>query len=150
LARLPKIRDYCAAIREQRLDFSNVSDTQLKKEIARVGFSDLRKLFDSNGEILPPEQWPDDVAAAISSYKEEVSPNGQRLKREVKLWDKPGALKLMADMKGLTNAKPDATQRATFEFSFALPPGVRIRGKAGGRVIEHEVPKVAKIPQESG
>jgi len=150
LARVPKVAEFCAAIRDKTLDLSDISVRQLNREIARIGFSDLRKLFDSNGEILPPEQWPDDVAAAVSSYKEEVSPNGQRLKREVKMWDKPGALRLIADLKGLTNAKPDATQRATFTFNFGLPPGARVRGKAGGRVIDHEPPKVAKTPQESG
>ncbi len=139
LARLPKVQEFMRALRDQTLDYSDVSTTQVQGEITRVAFSDIRKLFGKDGEILPIEQWPGDAAHAVSSYEEEVSQNGLRLKRKIRLWDKPGALKLLADVKGMTNAKPDTTQRATFTFNFGTGKGVP-RGKMGGRLVEVERP----------
>ncbi len=141
LARLPKVQEFMRALRDQTLDYSDVSTTQVQGEITRVAFSDIRQLFDAAGEILPVEKWPAAVAAAVSSYEEEVSANGLRLKRKIKMWDKPGALKLLADIKGMTNAKPDATQRATFTFNFGSAKGAP-RGRMGGRVIDADRPSL--------
>jgi phage terminase small subunit len=135
LARLPKIAEFVSALKSQTLDYTGIADDRIKQEIGRIAFSDIRQLFGPDGEILPIEQWPTGAAAAVSGYKEEVLAGGTRIKREVKLWDKPGMLKLLADIKALTNAKPDATQRATFTFNFGAP-GAGKRGKAGGRTIE--------------
>lgn len=138
LARLPKVVDFLTALKDKTLDFMDIQPSQIVRETGRIAFSNIQQLFDATGEILPIEKWPEDAARAVASYKEEVSANGLRLKREIKLWDKPGMLKLLADIKALTNAKPDATQRATFTFNFGAK--VMPRGKAGGRIIEHDTP----------
>ena len=39
------------------------------KEMARLGFADLRKAFTSSGSLVPPEDWDDDLAAAIASVE---------------------------------------------------------------------------------
>lgn len=60
-------------------------------EIARLAFSDLRKAFDEDGNLLPVNKWPDDIAAAISSVKviTHTSEDGEvSHTSEVKLWDK--------------------------------------------------------------
>src|SRR5438045_3175240 len=38
-------------------------------ENARVGFSDIRKLFGSGGRLLDPHEWDDDTAAAVASIE---------------------------------------------------------------------------------
>ena len=150
LARLPKIGEFQTALREKVLDFMDIQPSQVSREIGRIAFSDIRKLFDpQTGEILPIDQWPDDAAAAVAGYEEEVSAGGTRLKRKIKLWDKPGSLKLLADIKAMTNAKPDATQRANFVLNLALPPGTRIRGRAGGRTIDHVAGAPVRLPAKA-
>jgi phage terminase small subunit len=38
-------------------------------EIARLGFSDLRRLFHEDGRLKGPHEWDDDTAASISSIE---------------------------------------------------------------------------------
>ncbi len=141
LARLPKIQEFMLALRDQTLDYSDVSTKQIQREITSVASSDIRQIFDPSGEVLPLEKWPEGAARAVAAYEEEVSANGLRLKRKIKMWDKMAALKLLADVKGMTNAKPDTTQRAIFTFNFGTGKGAS-QGRMGGRVVEAESPSL--------
>jgi phage terminase small subunit len=71
-------------------------------ELARVGFSDLRKAFSPDGGLLPVGEWPEDVARAISSVEVEELFEGSGKERQqvgwtkkVKLWPKTEALSLL-------------------------------------------------------
>ncbi len=68
-------------------------------EFGAIGFSDVRKLFGPNGGLLPPNEWPDDIAPAISSVEVDELYEGSGKDREqigwtkkVKLWNKNDAL----------------------------------------------------------
>ena len=72
-------------------------------ENARIGFSDIRKILRGTGtdsvELIPPDEWDDDTAAAISSIKvRKLFGEGKDGKgqigtiTEVKLWNKGEAL----------------------------------------------------------
>jgi phage terminase small subunit len=37
------------------------------REIANVAFLDPRRIFAEDGSLLSPHEWPDDIAAAVSS-----------------------------------------------------------------------------------
>jgi phage terminase small subunit len=75
------------------------------EEVGAIAFSDLRRAFRDDGSLLPPNEWPDDVAAAMSSvkvnelfdYQPRADGRGKEkiqvgFTKEVKLWDKLGAL----------------------------------------------------------
>lgn len=51
---------------------AHVTTERLLREYARLGFSDIRKLYDDKGNIKPIQELDDDTAAAISSVEEEV------------------------------------------------------------------------------
>jgi len=58
------------AIKERSLshtlsDGSAITENRLIKEIGRIAFFDIRKLFDGEGNLLAPDQWDDDTALAI-------------------------------------------------------------------------------------
>jgi phage terminase small subunit len=72
-------------------------------ENARIGFSDIRKILRGTGtgnvELMPPDEWDDDTAAAIFSIKvRKLFGEGKHGKgqigtiTEVKLWNKGEAL----------------------------------------------------------
>ena len=68
-------------------------------ENARIGFSDIRRLFDAEGRLKPAHDWDDDVAAAVASIETRElfgeGPDGKRqigLVHKIKLWDKSAAL----------------------------------------------------------
>lgn len=71
-------------------------------ELGKLGLSDVRKLFDDKGGLLPPNLWPDDIAVAVSSVEVEELFDGYGEDRtqigytkKVKLWDKTKALELI-------------------------------------------------------
>jgi len=71
------------------------------REVARVAFSDIRQLYGATGELVPVPQLPDDIAPAIAAVDvtewQEDTPEGRMCRtRKVRLWNKQGALKMLA------------------------------------------------------
>lgn len=70
------------------------------REAARLAYSDVRQLFDSNGQLLPVHKWPDGLAAAIGGI-EVVKRNVDSADGKtddvikVKVWDKGKALEML-------------------------------------------------------
>lgn len=94
------------------------------QELARLGFSDIRKAFDKNGNLLPPSAWDDDFAASVASIevvtetrageaeaRAKRQPHGRELRRrkgaevahihKIKLWPKNPALDTIAKHLGM-------------------------------------------------
>jgi phage terminase small subunit len=78
-------------------------------EIARLAFSDPRKAFDRTGNLLPIQEWPDEVAAAVASIEvdEIADKDGNVLghTKKIKFWDKSKNLDLAARHLGMLNDK---------------------------------------------
>jgi phage terminase small subunit len=82
---------------------------EVPAEIGAIAFSDIRKVFRPDGSLLPPADFPDDMAGAISSvevdelFEWQPREDGGRGKEKVqvgftkklKLWDKPAALTML-------------------------------------------------------
>lgn len=109
---------------------AEVTVERVLTELARIGFSDLRRAFTEAGALKAPGAWDDELAAAISSVKVvtrpgEVDADGNRTVEhvhEIKLWDKNSALeklgkhlKMFVERASLEN--PDGTP---LRFTFAL------------------------------
>ncbi len=89
----------------RRLDITRI---EVLRETACIGFSDPRQLFNDNGGILDPKNWPDRLASAIASIEvfEEYRGTGERRKyigrtKKVKFWDKNAALDKLCRHLGL-------------------------------------------------
>jgi phage terminase small subunit len=82
------------AARSQRTE---VAADRVLLEMARIGFSDLRRLFHENGRLKRPDEWDDDTAASIASIEVVTRSLGDGVVeyvRKIKLWDRrwlPGA-----------------------------------------------------------
>lgn len=94
----PKVAQRVAQLRAPALRRAELSVESVIREVGRVSMSDLRRLLDENGNVLPPAQWDDDIAAAVSSI--EFDKDTGRVAR-VKLWDKNASLGLAARHLGL-------------------------------------------------
>lgn len=110
-ANCKKVRDLLDEIGVEDLD---LSQRRILSEYSRLGFSDIRKLFDDKGVLLPPNSWPDDIAAAVVS----IDSKETRLKDEkgnfinewdvvhkIKLHDKKGSLDFLASFRKMAGAK---------------------------------------------
>jgi len=81
------------AIKAQEERTQITADKTLR-EIARVGFSDVRKLFDANGNLKTIADLDDDTAAAIAGVDVVTVGSGDEVAyiKKIKLWDKNSAL----------------------------------------------------------
>jgi len=110
------------------------------KELSRIGFSDIRKAFDENGNLLAPVEWDDDFAASIASIEvvtkvlpgeadEEQEPQGHggslRRRRnakveyvhKIKVWDKNSALEKIAKHLGMFIEKVEHSGEVAVTFN---------------------------------
>ena len=101
----PKVRASIDAILARAAAANQVTIERTLKEIARIAYSDVRRLFDSNGNFRPIHELDDDTAATIAGieieeHREEGDENvdGERapaeltVTRKVKRFDKGKAL----------------------------------------------------------
>jgi phage terminase small subunit len=97
-----------------RSERTQITADKVLIELARLGLSDARKLFDEGGNLLPVNAWPDEIAAAVSSIEVEEILSGKGEDRigvgytkKVKLWDKNAALANLAKHLGLLADKTE-------------------------------------------
>lgn len=87
-----------AAIRSMQDEISKrckVDQERVVFETAQLAFSDVRKLFDDNGAMLPVKKWPDGIAAAVASIEVHEIGGGDNpmiVVKKIKFWDKGAAL----------------------------------------------------------
>jgi phage terminase small subunit len=95
-----KIAAAVSAAKAERSARTNITQDMILFELAKVGFSDLRKILTKDGRIQSPHDWDDSTAGAISSM-EVVSrsagtdEDGNRefeYVSKIKTWDKLTAL----------------------------------------------------------
>jgi len=69
-------------------------------ELVQVAMSDAREMFTADGSLRLPHEWPDGLAAAVSSVDVVTQQMGhgevQHVAR-IRLWDKPKALETLAN-----------------------------------------------------
>ncbi len=67
LAKSPGMVERVQKLVAQRLQAAGVTAERTKREIARVAYADVRRIFDKEGRLLPVHEIDDDTAAAITS-----------------------------------------------------------------------------------
>lgn len=87
-----------------------VDPDRMLRECARIAYFDYRRLFDEDGNILSPKDWPADVASVISSVevvKRNLIVGDDKLDEIIKprVWDKVKALEMLFKHKGLLTDK---------------------------------------------
>lgn len=99
-ARIKKLLD-------ERMARTLLSGDEILLGIKHLAVADSRRLLDPvTGCVLPPGEWPDDVAQAVASFEviEKFHPlTGQHTGyvKKVKLWDKPKSQENLGRNKGL-------------------------------------------------
>lgn len=98
----PEVQEAIQKAVQERQERTRVTADQVVNELARIGFSDLRKAFDEQGNLKKPNEIPDDVASALAGIDVVATSNEETLyTKKVKLWDKKGALELLGKHLGL-------------------------------------------------
>ena len=95
---------------------------KLLNEINRIAFTDSRKLFKDDHSLKPINEWPDDIAAAVSSievseefdYEDRKKVLVGHLKK-VKLYDKLKAIEMLGRDLGRFVQKHEVSGKVTLE-----------------------------------
>lgn len=102
LLKTPKVKELVDQLSSERLERLKVSSDDVLRELLFIAKSDLRKLFDENGALKQTYDWPDEIAASVSSLDIEDLFEGYGQDRtqigytkKIKLWDKTKALELL-------------------------------------------------------
>lgn len=96
-----------AAAQAERAERTQVTADRVLTELARIGLSDVRALFDDDGRLLPVAKLPAHVAAAVSSV--EVVSGSDGAVTKIKLWDKPRALEMIGKHLGMFRDRVEVT-----------------------------------------
>lgn len=89
-----KVATMVADLRSELNRELQISAAQTLKEIARIAFSDIRRLFDENGNLKNIADLDDDTAAAIASIDVVTTGSGDKIQcvTKIRFWDKNSAM----------------------------------------------------------
>lgn len=106
LLKKPEIAAEVARLQAQHLDDAGLTATRVREEIARLAFSDIRRLFDARGNLRPIHELTEAEAAVLAGVevlKKNVTSGDGLVDTlyKVKIWDKPKALEMAAKHLGM-------------------------------------------------
>jgi phage terminase small subunit len=125
-----KVSQEVAKGKAEQLQTAGLSATRTLEEMRRLAFSDVRKLFDADGNLKPLHLLDDDAAASIASL-EVVKKNlaaGDGVTdtvHKIKTWDKTRNLEMLAKHFGLLEEKVAHSGHLTIGFDGSWQPPVR-------------------------
>jgi len=94
----PNIQDSIQAEMDARSERTEITQDMVLKELALIGFMDIRKAFDKDGQLLPIHKLPEEVARAIGGIDHQTIGTGSDaigMTSKIKIIDKKGSLELL-------------------------------------------------------
>jgi len=96
--------------------------SRILAELRSIAFADLRKIFNPNGGLLPPDQWPDDIARTIAGLEVIENFDGQGDQRKqsgwtkrVKFTDKLKSIEMMMKNLNMLTDRVEVSGKVTLE-----------------------------------
>lgn len=126
-----RIRSQVDALLAEVTRSNKITVERTLKEIARLAYSDIRKLYDAHGSLRPMHELDDDAAALLAGVETEelfAGSGGDRVHigytRKVKTWSKTKALDLCMAYLGMhktTNPTENGSMKLTINLSGRSP-----------------------------
>jgi len=98
LLSIVKVQDYIAELRAKQQLRTSITSDMVINELAKLAFSDIRDIYDDNGNLIAVNELPESVSATISSFKSRKERNGDDsfdIIDEYRRYDKIKALELL-------------------------------------------------------
>lgn len=127
LLRNAKVQEYISEKMKEREKRTEITQDMVIKELAKIAFLDIRKLYTENGQLKNIADMDSETAGAISSletlekyegYGDDIEKIGDTQK--VKLLDKTKALELLGRHLGIFNDKIDVNVKEKEEKKNAI------------------------------
>lgn len=106
----PEIQAAVSEAQAKRTERTGITQDRVLEELAKVGFSDLRRVLTATGGLISPQDWDDETAGAIGSLEVVVRPSpevdddgnrGIEHVHKIKAWDKLSALEKIGKHLGM-------------------------------------------------
>ena len=116
----PDIAKAIQAEMDKRGKRTEITADKVLQELAKLGFADIRNVFNEHGQLLPIHMLPAEVAASISSIEVVTTriPGSDPVEVEhtskIKFWDKRGSLELLGKHLKLFTDKVEIGGRLSF------------------------------------
>jgi phage terminase small subunit len=117
-----KIQARIQELMDERAKRVQVESDGILLELSRVGYSDVRGLYNDDGTVKHPTEWPTDLARAVASIEVEELFEGSGDSRtwigytkKVKFWPKNNALELLGKHKVLFTEHHKHSHTVTLE-----------------------------------
>jgi phage terminase small subunit len=107
LLKKTQVKETVDRMMEERLQRAGIYAEKVLTRVAQIAYADLRKLYRSDGTLLSPNEWPEDIVPAIAGVEvfEEFQGKGEKKilvghTKKVKMWDpNPSLTNLMKHLK---------------------------------------------------
>lgn len=87
---------------------TEITADMVVRELAAIGFADVRECFDQNGNILNPKKLPDSIAKVVAGIDVIEIKKDIKVKK-IKMWNKVAALESLAKHLGMYQQDAGAT-----------------------------------------
>lgn len=135
LAKL-SIQEFISELKKKRIEKIEVTSDMVLKELANIGFSDIRKFYHEDGKLKLPNELDDNSASALGSLEvDEIwgfnidsdSREVQGQTKKIKLYDKLKALEMIGKHIGFFEKDNEQTKAAllvpkTISIEIIPPP----------------------------
>lgn len=112
LLALAKVQAAIQAGREALSRRTEITADAVLKELAKIGFADIRNIFREDGSLMAPTDMPDEIACAVASVEVVTVSKGEGMVEhvaKVKLADKRAALVDLGKHLGLFTTKHEVS-----------------------------------------
>lgn len=132
----PYLNEYIVELKAIRLKKCEISQENVLKELAKIGFADIRNFYDNEGNLRKPHELDDNSAAALASIdideiKEYNRDTGTRdvvgITKKIKLHGKVSALDLLGKHLGVfeKDNKQKSTEGLILKINEVITDNVR-------------------------
>jgi phage terminase small subunit len=127
----PKIAARVAELRQRLAERFEVEQGEVIKEYVRIGFSDIRRMFNEKGNLKSIHELDDDTAAAVSSVEvvtKQVGDGEVEHIHKIRLWPKNQALDSLSKHLGLfkeDNNQKGAAGKTEVNIKIELPTDIK-------------------------
>ena len=120
----PLIQAAISQAQAKRSERTEITQDRVLSELAKIGFSDLRKVVTEYGGLVDVQHWDDDTAGAIAAVEVVKRPSGEydddnrpiiEHVAKIKTWDKLSALEKLGKHLGMFSGEaPQVTVNMPF------------------------------------
>ena len=104
----PQIKKKIAQLQAEIAKRTEITADMVVRELAAIGFADVRECFDQHGNILNPKKLPDSIARVVAGIDLIEVKKDVKVKK-LKLWNKVAALESLAKHLGMYQQDAGAT-----------------------------------------